>query len=87
MTKNNSRRMTDDRGGTDRRLDAIIRLLMDGQRAQDKGKKLTKNEQVLILDSVGLTDAEIGRIVGWPAKDVGSKLSKLRKAKKNGKDE
>lgn len=51
-------------------------------RAQEGGKKITKNDQVLILDGVGLTDNEIGRIVGWPAKDVGSKLSKLRKANK-----
>ena len=45
---------TDERNGTERRLDAIIRLLMDGQRAQERGKKLTKNDQVLILDAVGL---------------------------------
>lgn len=77
----------DNRHGTDRRLDAIIRLLMDGQRAQDKGRKLTKNDQVLILDSIGLTDSEIGRIVEWPTKDVGSKLSKLGKASKNAKEE
>ena len=80
MTK---KKQEDKRDGMTIRLDAIIRLLMDGQRAQESGKRITKNEQVLMLDSVGLTDAEIGMIVGWPAKDVGSKLSKLRKAMKN----
>jgi hypothetical protein len=77
----------DNRDGMNRRLDAIIRLLMDGQRVQEKDKKLTKDDQVLILDSVGLTDAEKGRIMGWPTKDGGSPLSKLRKARKNGKED
>lgn len=72
----------DNRDGVTKRLDAIIRLLMDGQRAQEAAKKITKNEQVLILDSIGLTDAEIGKIVGWPRKDVGSMLSKERKKRK-----
>jgi hypothetical protein len=81
VTKKNNKKV-DQGDATARRLDAIIRLLMDGQRAQEKGKKLTKNDQVLILDAVGLTDSEIGRIAGWPAKDVGSLLSKLRKRNK-----
>lgn len=85
--KNKKTEELDKRDATARRLDAIIRLLMDGQRTQDKGKRITKNDQVLILDSVGLTDGEIGKIVGWPAKDVGSKLSKLRKARKDGREE
>lgn len=77
-----NKKQNDERNGIERRLDAIIRMLMEGQRAQENDKKLTKNDQVLILDAVGLTDAEIGKIVGWPKKDVGSQLSKLRKVNK-----
>jgi hypothetical protein len=64
------------------RLDAIIRLLMDGQRAQEDGTKVTKNDQVLLLHSVGLTDTEIGKIIGQPRNEVASLRSKLRKANK-----
>lgn len=64
------------------RLDAIIRLLMDGQRAQEDGARVTKNDQVLLLHSVGLTDAEIGNIIGQPRNEVASLRSKLRKANK-----
>jgi hypothetical protein len=64
------------------RLDAIIRLLMDGQRAQELGVKITKNDQVLLLHSVGLTDTEIGNIIGQPRNEVASLRTKLRKANK-----
>jgi hypothetical protein len=64
------------------RLDAIIRLLMDGQRAQEHGVKITKNDQVLLLHSVGLTDTEIGNIIGQPRNEVASLRSRLRKANK-----
>jgi hypothetical protein len=60
-----------------KRLDVIIRLLMNGQRSTSE---ITKNDQILILDSVGLTDNEIGKVVGWTPRDVGSKLSKLRRS-------
>jgi hypothetical protein len=53
-----------------KRLDVIIRLLMDAQRSSSEIKK---NDQILILDSVGLTNNEIGKIVGWTKRDVGSK--------------
>jgi hypothetical protein len=64
------------------RLDAIIRLLMGGQRAQELGVKITKSDQVLLLHSVGLTDAEIGNIIGQPRNEVASLRTKLRKANK-----
>jgi hypothetical protein len=64
------------------RLDAIIRLLMDGQRAQELDEKITKNDQVLLLHSVGLTDTEIGNIIGQPRNEVASLRTKLRKANK-----
>ena len=63
-----------------RRLDAIIRLLME---AQFKEGKLRRGEQLLILDSVALTSREIGRILGQPSKDVASAIKKLRKSKKD----
>ena len=63
------------RGSLARRLDAIIRLLMEQQVADEK---LQKKDQVLILDSVGLTSGEIGKIVGQPSKDVSSWIKKLK---------
>jgi hypothetical protein len=63
------------RGSLARRLDAIIRLLMEQQVAD---QKLQKKDQVLILDSVGLTSGEIGKIVGRPSKDVSSWIKKLK---------
>jgi hypothetical protein len=61
-----------------KRLDVIIRLLLDQQR---KDTEITKKEQILALDSIGLTSNEIGKIVGWPAKNVGSELAKFRRSK------
>jgi hypothetical protein len=68
--------------GTDaltQRLDIIIRLLMDAQRSYSKIKK---KDQIVMLDSFGLTDNEIGNIIGWSRRDVGSELSKVRRSKK-----
>lgn len=62
-----------------KRLDAIIRLLMEQQL---KKKKMTRREQLLILDSVGLTPSEIGKIVNWKSKDVSSELIKLKKKRR-----
>jgi NADH:ubiquinone oxidoreductase subunit E len=59
-----------------KRLDAIIRLLMEEQ--NQKGT-LRRSDQFRILDSVGLTSAEISRIVSQPSKDVASAIGKLRK--------
>jgi DNA-directed RNA polymerase specialized sigma24 family protein len=39
---------------------------------------MKRRDQLLILDSVGLTSAEIGRILGQPSKDVASALKKAR---------
>ena len=65
------------------RLDAIIRLLMDGQRAQQHGVNITKYDQVFLLHSVGLTDTEIGNIVGQRRNEVASLRTKLRKGRRN----
>jgi hypothetical protein len=68
-----------DRHALTKRLDIIIRLLMDTQRSSSKIKK---KDQILMLDSFGLTDNEIGKIIGWSGRDVGSELSKLRRRTK-----
>lgn len=60
-----------------KRLDAIIRLLMEDQIRVSKAKK---GELLLLLDSVGLTTGEIGPIVGRAPKDVASDLRKLKGA-------
>jgi signal recognition particle GTPase len=59
-----------------KRLDAIIRLLME---EQNQSGKLKRSEQLRILDSVGLTSAEIARILNQSSKDVASAIGKLRK--------
>ncbi len=58
-----------------RRLDAIIRLLIEQQVADGK---LRKQDQVLMLDDVGLSSADIGRILGQKSKDVSSWLKRLK---------
>jgi hypothetical protein len=70
----------DSRDGTTKRLDAIIRLMMDTQR--DPSKKVTKNDQVEILHSVGLKDTEIGLIIGQPRNEVASIRTHAKKVKK-----
>jgi signal recognition particle GTPase len=59
-----------------KRLDAIIRILME---EQNQSGQLKRSDQIRILDSVGLTSAEIARIVNQPSKDVASAIGKLRK--------
>jgi DNA-directed RNA polymerase specialized sigma24 family protein len=58
-----------------KRLDAIIRLLMEQQVADGK---LQKQDQVLILDAVGLSSGDIGHILGQKSKDVSSWLKRLK---------
>jgi len=58
-----------------KRLDAIIRLLMEQQVADGK---LQKQDQVLMLDAVGLSSGEIGQIIGKKSKDVSSWLKRLK---------
>jgi len=59
-----------------KRLDAIIHLMME---EQNQSGKLNRSDQLRILNSVGLTTAEIARIVNQSSKDVASAVSKLRK--------
>jgi DNA-directed RNA polymerase specialized sigma24 family protein len=58
-----------------KRLDAIIRLLMEQQVAEGQ---LQKQDQVLVLDAVGLSSGEIGHILGQKSKDVSSWLKRLK---------
>jgi hypothetical protein len=58
-----------------KRLDAIIRLLLE---EQAKDGKLQRGDQLLILDSVGLSTSEIGKILGQQSKDISSRLKKLK---------
>ncbi len=62
-----------------RRLDAIIRLLLE---EQVKSGKLQRGDHVLILDSVGLSSSEIGRILGQQSKDISSWLKRLKQKPK-----
>ena len=64
-----------ERDSISKRLDAIIRLLME---EQFQAGKLKRKGQLLILDSVGLSSGEIGRILGQSSKDVASALKKLK---------
>lgn len=50
------------RNPTDRRLDALIRLLVEVNK--DRGKKLSEPEAALILTSAGLTPTEVAKILG-----------------------
>lgn len=70
----------DKRDPTAKRLDAIIRLLLDGQLAGEKNKKITRIDQVLGLHSVGLTDTEIGNIIGYERKNVAAMRTNAKKA-------
>jgi hypothetical protein len=76
------KRKTPERDPVAIRLDAIIRLLMDGQRAQETGKKTNKNDQVQLLHSVGLTDTEIGNIIGYERKNVAAMRTNSKKVKR-----
>ncbi|MGA2435992.1 MAG: hypothetical protein ABSG25_11965 [Bryobacteraceae bacterium] len=58
-----------------KRLDAVIRLLMEEQ--LERGA-LKRKDHLLILDSVGLSSGEIGTILHQPSKDVASALKKLK---------
>ena len=62
------------------RLDAIIRLMMDRQ--QDPSKKVNKIDHVLSLHSAGLTDTEIGNIIGYARKNVAAMRTNAKKANK-----
>jgi DNA-directed RNA polymerase specialized sigma24 family protein len=64
-----------ERDAITKRLDAIIRLLVEDQ--VNRGK-VTKGSLMLQLTSCGLSTAEIAQILGRASKDVASDLRKLK---------
>ena len=60
-------------------LRIIIRLLIE---KQISGQQMNMNDAILLLDSMDVGSTEIGQIVGWSQGAVASKLTKLKKAKK-----
>lgn len=65
-----------------KRLDVIIRLLLEQQLLEGKMKR---NDQLQLMTSAGLNPSEIGKIIGYSGGDVSSQLSKLKKKKKSKK--
>jgi len=62
-----------------KRLDAIIRLLMEYQVMSGKVKK---GKLLLLLESSGLSTGEIASIEGRASKDVASTLRKVKSGRK-----
>lgn len=58
-----------------KRLDVIIRLLLEEQTREG----MKREDQFLLMDSVGLTSSEIGRILNQEAKNVSSQINKAKK--------
>ena len=67
-----------------KRLDVLIRLILDQQLAEGKIKR---KDQLLIMDSVGLTTGEMSRILGRSSKDVASHLKQSKFGRKPRKKE
>jgi len=59
-----------------KRLDVIIRLLLEQQNQEGNMKS---EDQLLLMDSTGLTSSEIGRILNQEAKNVSSRIIKAKK--------
>jgi hypothetical protein len=64
-----------------RRLDAIIRLMIEDQKINNKADV---GQQILILKSVGLATAEIANILGVKTTSIPSMTPKQKKVSKNG---
>ena len=64
-----------------RRLDAIIRLLME---EQNQSGNLKRIDQLKMLSGVGLSSGEIAKILNQPSKDVSSALGKIKKTRERG---
>lgn len=67
-----------DEANITKRLDILIRLLLEQQLQEGKMKR---GEQLALLDSVGLTPTEIGKVLGQASKDISSQLIRIRKKK------
>lgn len=71
--------MTNEREPIANRLDAMLRLMLDEQRARDKTIKIS--DQIVMLESTGLEGKEVAKVLGI---DVGQ-LASYRRYATNGK--
>jgi len=62
-----------------KRLDILIRLFLEQQLQEGK---LKRKNQIALMDSVGLTSGDIGKILGQPSKDVASQINRIKKEQK-----
>ena len=65
-----------------KRLDVIIRLMLE---EQIKEGKMKREEQLILMDSVGLSSGDIGKIMNQESKNISSQINKAKK--KNTKSE
>jgi len=59
-----------------KRLNILIRLMLDQQISEKKGKR---KDQLVMMDSAGLSTGEIASILGRASKDVSSHLKQAKK--------
>ena len=59
-----------------KRLDVIIRLLLEQQVLEGKTKR---EDQLLLMDSIGLTSTEIGKIMNKEPKNISSHINLVKK--------
>jgi len=59
-----------------KRLDVIIRLLLEQQVLDGKMKR---EDLLLLMDSTGLTSSEIAKILNFEAKNISSQINKIKK--------
>ena len=69
-----------DTKGIEKRLDAMIRILLRPTEVQE----MSSRDQIALLYSTGLSDAEIANILGRTRGYVASELTALRKLGKVG---
>ena len=70
--------------GITKRLDILIRMMLDQQIADGKIKR---KDQLLFTDSVGLSTGDMVRILGRFSKDVASHLKQVKFGIKTNKKE
>ena len=61
-----------------KRLDVLIRLMLDQQIAEKKGKR---KDQLLLMDSAGLSSGEIASILGQQSKNVVTHVKEAKEEK------
>jgi len=63
-------------GEITKRLDVLIRLFLEQQTQEGKMKRA---DQLLLMDSIGLSSSEIGKILNQEAKNVSSQINSAKK--------